>query len=170
VIEPELGTIFNHADGTAVFTPEELGSGRVIATTLGLSAQVAITIVSGPTLDDAEWMQAMPRTTPAMREVTNESTRLHPHDGARRGCERMQAVPLDLCTRAVSSDIERVEVRPAQSNCRLYIIGAKAAGSATVTFTARDGTETLRVDVAAPPSPCARSVRRPDQAAATPIA
>ncbi|MBX3214055.1 MAG: hypothetical protein KF850_18615 [Labilithrix sp.] len=61
--------------------------------------------------------------------------------------------PMDLCVRATSSAPERVEVRGVRGSCRMFVVAAKEVGSATVTFAARDGGATLRVDVTAPPEP-----------------
>ncbi|MBX3259087.1 MAG: hypothetical protein KIS78_32480 [Labilithrix sp.] len=59
--------------------------------------------------------------------------------------------PMDLCVRASSTAPERVEVRGVRGSCRMFVVSAKAVGSATVTFVAREGGATLRVDVTAPP-------------------
>ncbi|MBX3197546.1 MAG: hypothetical protein KF894_05335 [Labilithrix sp.] len=61
--------------------------------------------------------------------------------------------PMDLCVRATSSAPERVEVRGVRGSCRMFVVAAKEVGSATVTFSAREGGATLRVDVTASPEP-----------------
>lgn len=58
---------------------------------------------------------------------------------------------MDLCVRATSTAPERVEVRGVRGSCRMFVVSAKEVGTATVSFAAREGVTTLRVDVTAPP-------------------
>lgn len=55
--------------------------------------------------------------------------------------------PMDLCVTATSSDTTAVEVRRVQGKCRMFVISAKASGSALVTLKARDGTQTVPITV-----------------------
>lgn len=61
--------------------------------------------------------------------------------------------PMELCVTATSSDANAVEVRRVRNKCRMFVISAKRGGSATVTFSARDGKESLRIAVTPLPEP-----------------
>ncbi len=54
---------------------------------------------------------------------------------------------MNLCVTAKSSAPSVIEVRRVQGQCRVFVAMAKAGGSATVTFEARDGSEPVAFSV-----------------------